>query len=229
MPKATDYQHFCVVARSLELIGEKWSLLIVRDLLRGPQRFSDLQRYMGNITPKWLTQRLRDLEAAGIVERDSEPGRREVWYRLTAKGHDLAPVIRSLVVWGIDHASRPPLPGEAVFPEQAMSALAVYMNEKGTRARLPVAWRFHFEDRVLLLMSRGGRWRLTDDDPAIGSTLDVTVETRAWLEFLAGGERGFSSLPVTLEGARDQQAEFKRIFGRGRLRETPRASAAATA
>src|SRR5581483_10166021 len=104
MAKTREYQHYCPVARSLEVIGEKWSLLIVRDLLRGPQRFTDLLRYLGGITPKWLTQRLRDLEAAGIVERDHAEGRREVWYRLTAAGEELRPVIESLAIWGIEHA-----------------------------------------------------------------------------------------------------------------------------
>ena len=116
MAKTKNYQHYCPLARTLEVIGEKWSLLVVRDLLRGPQRFTDLMRYMGGITPKWLTQRLRDLEEAGIVERDSAPGRREVWYRLTDKGRDLAPVVASLAVWGLDHAMRRPLPAEVVHP-----------------------------------------------------------------------------------------------------------------
>ena len=55
------FQHFCPAAGALEKIGEKWSLLIIRDLLRGPQRFTDLLGYLSNITPAWLTQRLRRL------------------------------------------------------------------------------------------------------------------------------------------------------------------------
>ncbi len=56
------YQHFCPAARALEVIGEKWSLLVVRDLLAGPRRFSDLRRTLTAITPKWLSARLRALE-----------------------------------------------------------------------------------------------------------------------------------------------------------------------
>ena len=77
------YGHFCPVARTLEKIGDKWSLLIIRDLLTGPQRFTDLLGYLNHITPKWLTQRLRELESSGIVERDQKSGRRQVWYKLT--------------------------------------------------------------------------------------------------------------------------------------------------
>ena len=86
MARTKDYKHFCAAARSLEVIGEKWTLLIVRDLLRGPQRFSDLLRYLGPITPKWLSARLREMKEAGIVERDAQEGRREVWYGLTEVG-----------------------------------------------------------------------------------------------------------------------------------------------
>src|SRR3712207_3582759 len=115
--EATDvagYGEFCSVAQALELVGDRWSLLIVLDLLFGPQRFSDLQRSLGTITPKWLTARLRELEAAGVVERDEAPGRRDVWYRLTPRGEALRPVIEGLSAWGVDHALRPPAPGEQV-------------------------------------------------------------------------------------------------------------------
>ena len=79
-------QHFCPVAQTLERVGDRWSWLIVRDLMRGQERFTDLQRCLAGITPKRLTVNLRTLESEGIVEREREPGRREVWYRLTAKG-----------------------------------------------------------------------------------------------------------------------------------------------
>jgi DNA-binding HxlR family transcriptional regulator len=125
MARTRTYNHFCPVARSLEVIGEKWSLLIVRDLLRGPQRFTDLLRGLNNITPKWLTLRLRELESAGIVERDQEPGRKEVRYRLTEKGAQLGP-IAALNVWGVTtpcaHRSRAILrafaPGDRVVLQQ---------------------------------------------------------------------------------------------------------------
>ncbi len=86
MARTRTYNHFCPVARSLEVIGEKWSLLIVRDLLRGPQRFTDLLRGLNNITPKWLTLRLRELESAGIVEPGRGPGRGEARHPLAEQG-----------------------------------------------------------------------------------------------------------------------------------------------
>ena len=73
------YRHFCMADRTLEMVGDRWTLLIVRDLLLGERRFTDLQRSLHDITPTPLTGRLRQLESAGIVIRDdSRPGR-DVW------------------------------------------------------------------------------------------------------------------------------------------------------
>src|SRR5262249_57583099 len=77
------YRHFCMGARALEVIGERWSLLIVRDLLPGPRRFTDLVRSLNPITPTRLTDRLRTLEAAGVIERQPAETGNEAWYRLT--------------------------------------------------------------------------------------------------------------------------------------------------
>ena len=76
-------------ARALEVIGETWSLLIVRNLVAAPRGFSDLRRSLASITPKWLSQRLRELEEAGVVQRDAA-GRREDWYSLAPKEQAVA-------------------------------------------------------------------------------------------------------------------------------------------
>ena len=118
------YDHYCTVARALELVGDRWSLLVIRDLLTGTKRFTDLMDRLGGITPKTLSQRLSELEEAGLVAVDREPGRREVWYRLTPAGTDLGPVIDELSWWGLRHAWRRPLEGEPLHAEhQLRSAL----------------------------------------------------------------------------------------------------------
>ena len=176
MAKTKQYQHFCPVARTLEVIGEKWSLLIVRDLLRGKQRFTDLLRFASDITPKWLTLRLRDLESAGIVERDSQEGRREVWYRLTDEGRDLAPVLAALLVWGLKHNSRPPLIGETIHPEHILMGLTFYLNH--TFMPWPpeaVTWVFHFEgDGAHMLRFDGRCWSV---GPGDDQKADVDIQT----------------------------------------------------
>ena len=83
MPRnVRTYDHFCLVARALERVGDRWSLLVIRDLLTGPKRFTDLMDRLAGITPKTLSQRLRELADASVVVADREPGRREVWYQL---------------------------------------------------------------------------------------------------------------------------------------------------
>jgi DNA-binding HxlR family transcriptional regulator len=213
MPMTKTYQHFCPIARSLELIGEKWSLLIVRDLLRGPQRFSDLQRYIGGITPKWLSARLRDLEAAGIVERDSAEGRREVWYRLTPKGKELSPVIESLAIWGVEHASRPPLEGETVHPEQVLAVMSVYMNKRGPKPDEPVRWQFRFGERgSVSVRFNGERWTSRAGESEADLTITTTPEDL--IAFLNARRRDRAPLleTLTLDGPKDGADQFLRIM-----------------
>jgi DNA-binding HxlR family transcriptional regulator len=89
------------IERSLDVIGHKWTLLIIRDLMSGPRRFSELERSLGRANPKMITVRLRELEVAGVVSRKTYaevPPRVE--YRLTEKGRALAPVLDALRGWG---------------------------------------------------------------------------------------------------------------------------------
>lgn len=99
---ALDQEHLgCPVARTAELIGNKWTPLIVRDLAHGHKRFSELERSLNGISPKTLSERLKRLEEAGVVERTcfaEVPPRVE--YALTHKGHALLPVIDSMRTFG---------------------------------------------------------------------------------------------------------------------------------
>ncbi|MBI5289870.1 MAG: helix-turn-helix transcriptional regulator [Chloroflexi bacterium] len=210
MARTKDYGHFCVIARSLEVIGEKWTLLVVRDLLRGPQRFTDLLRYMGGITPKWLSARLRELEAEGIIERDSVEGRREVWYRLTKKGRDLAPVLESLAVWGIEHAMRPPQPGEPIFPEMVLQATTIFLNRRGVHPAKPLVWQFEFgERRAVFVTFDGERWSSRQDEPG-AADLTITTTLGALIAFLYAplSERRSLLSGLSLEGSEDARQIF---------------------
>ena len=180
----TVYQHFCPAARALEVIGEKWSLLVVRDLLAGPRRFSDLLRSLMAITPKWLSARLRALEADGIVEREAA-GQREVWYRLTPKGHALEPVFDALLVWGLDHAVGAPRRGEAIHPGRAVDGVTRYLDRRGVRLTHSVAWVLRFGgERTYTIRFDGQRWSRQRGE---GGAADVIIDTtpEAWVRFLA--------------------------------------------
>jgi DNA-binding HxlR family transcriptional regulator len=169
-----SYGHFCMLAKALERVGDRWTLLVVRDLMSGPKRFTDLMDRMAGITPKTLTQRLRDLEADGVVEVDRVAGRREVWYRLSPAGVDLGPALDELLVWGLRHAAEPPRPDEPVHPEHVLHALELQLQREGIDAG-SVRWAVHVPGTdTYVLIGDGPSWRLRLD-PYGEAAADVTI------------------------------------------------------
>jgi len=95
------YGDSCGIARALDLVGERWALLVVRELLLGPKRFTDLRSGLASIGPDILTQRLRELSDAGVVARRKLDPPAGTWvYELTDRGRDLEPVVIGLGRWG---------------------------------------------------------------------------------------------------------------------------------
>lgn len=89
------------IAAAMEIIGSKWTALILRDLVGGPKRFGELEKSLAGISPRTLSQRMDDLESQGIVTRKTYaevPPRCE--YSLTEKGEDLIPILKQMAVWG---------------------------------------------------------------------------------------------------------------------------------
>src|SRR5450759_1201303 len=110
------YGQFCPVARALDLLGERWTLLIVRELLTGPQRYSDLRDHLPGMWSNLLAQRLRDLDAAGLVQRrELPPPAARLVYELTEQGRALAPVVYELARWGLELLDEP---GDDVVPRK---------------------------------------------------------------------------------------------------------------
>ncbi|HEY4388378.1 MAG TPA: helix-turn-helix domain-containing protein [Ktedonobacteraceae bacterium] len=199
-------QHYCPLAQTLERLGDRWSFLVVRDLMRGPQRFTDLQRYLAGITPKRLTAQLRALETEGIVEREREKGRREVWYHLTEKGQGLVPAIKALTVWGVEYTMRTPLPGETVYPENIMGVLSITLNQRGLRLPQPVTWIVNFEERGVFTISFDGKqWSV---EPIKAPEVDVYIETtpETWAALLLSprdeGHRHLEAMRISGEKSR---------------------------
>ena len=97
-----SYDQYCGLARALDVLGERWTLLIVRNLLLGPQRYSELLRGLPGITTNLLAKRLKEMEDEGLVERPSDDG-----YRLTPLGASLEPAIHALGRWGSTRMGKP--------------------------------------------------------------------------------------------------------------------------
>ena len=101
------YDMTCPVARTLDVIGERWTILILRDLFKqGPRRFRDLEQSLAGLSPSTLSARLKGLMDRGIIDRrfyEDHPPRAE--YFLTDKGRTLGPILKALYAWGQKHAT----------------------------------------------------------------------------------------------------------------------------
>jgi DNA-binding HxlR family transcriptional regulator len=115
--EVTRYRQFCALARAAEVVGERWTLLVVRELLLGPKRFADLQRGLTGISPALLTERLVRMEEAGLIRRASLPPPASIAiYELTMRGQGLRPAVIELIRWG-GGLLFPPRRGEVFEPE----------------------------------------------------------------------------------------------------------------
>jgi DNA-binding HxlR family transcriptional regulator len=201
------------MARGLERIGERWGLLIVRDLLAGDQRFTDLMRSCADITPRQLTARLRQLEEAGVVEHERVPGRREVWYRLTPAGRELRPAVDALLLWGIRHAADPPEPDEPVRGYHVLNGTRLALDDRRPAAAAPVRWVWRFPGEPYTLSFDGTRWQLSPGEPP---DADVVIETtpRAWAHIVTDPSHAPpAGDSLHLHGRPARVREFTRAFG----------------
>jgi len=96
-----DYGQFCPVAKASDIIGERWTVLILRELLLGTRRYNDFLRGLSRISPTLLSKRLKTLEERGLIVRKCPPGKKNHEYYLTACGRELEPLIECLAVWGM--------------------------------------------------------------------------------------------------------------------------------
>ena len=103
-PQAAGYGQYCPITRAVEVLGERWTMLIVRDLLCGPTRFNDLARQLGGASKKMVSQRLREMEDLGLVRRKVVTARPvAVTYEITDFGRSALVILRQLKDWAEEH------------------------------------------------------------------------------------------------------------------------------
>ena len=142
----THYPQFCALARAAEIVGERWTLLIVRELLLGPKRFGDLVERLSGVSPTVLTGRLNSLIEHGAVRRATLPAAFNAQvYELTPVGLALKPAIRALIRWG-GHFLFPPRPDDTFEPDWVLLALDAIVRQTPTPAR-----------RIVLRVKQGGK------------------------------------------------------------------------
>jgi len=164
MKNTRTYGDACGIARALDVVGERWALMTVRELVLGPKRFTDLRNGLPHASPNVLSQRLRELEQAGLVRRRKlPPPAASHVYELTDRGLELAPVLNSLGTWG----ARLPLPG----PDASMSFDAHILS---FRTLFDPALADGFDARVALRLGErtfraevaDGRFEIVEGEPA---------------------------------------------------------------
>ena len=212
------YQQYCALARALDVAGDRWTLLIVRELAPGPRRFTDLVDGLPGISRKLLTERLRALEGDGIVaRRELEPPAARQVYELTDDGRDLAHAMAPLIAWGASRLGerKPTDSFRARWPAVGMVGLADREAAKGVGETYQYvvgrsAFHFTVDD---------GSIRLHDgwaQDPAV----TLTTDEETWAD-LASGRISFSS--ATAKGALSVAGEpqavkrLRKIFSRNRM------------
>jgi DNA-binding HxlR family transcriptional regulator len=212
MAPRRDYFDGCAAAHALDLVGERWALLVVRELLLGPKRFTDLRAGLPHLSPDVLSQRLRELESSGIVRRRklAPPAASRV-YELTEWGGELEPVVLALGRWG----SRSPLPADgAVFgADAAVLALKTLFSPKRARG-LRASYELRLgEERFAAQVSDGGlelRRGGADAPDAIIETDPVTLAAVLWhgrrlAEAIRSGRLG-------VEGPKEAVNRFLELF-----------------
>ena len=208
--KKRTYDDGCAAAHALDLVGERWALLVVRELLLGPKRFTDLRAGLPNASPNVISQRLRDLEGVGIVRRRKlPPPAASRVYELTEWGEELEPVIVRLGRWG---ARSPTKPRDAALGVDSLVLSMRTMFDPRAAEGLGASYELRFgEDRFRAVVD-DGRFEISrgsaDDPDAIveadsGTMAGLLYAGRPLAEALESGG-------LKVEGDR---AAFERFLG----------------
>jgi DNA-binding HxlR family transcriptional regulator len=214
MATMRTYGDGCGIAHALDLIGERWALLVVRELLLGPKRFTDLRDGLPNASPNVLSQRLRELEQAEIVRRRKLPPPAGAWvYELTDWGRELKPVAISLGTWAL---RSPTFPADApVGTDSVILALGTFFDADAAgalNARYELrlgenAFNVRIADRGIEVDRGPG-----DDPDAILATDAATLSALIWngrelADALRAGD-------ITIEGDQRAVTRFLGLFPR---------------
>jgi DNA-binding HxlR family transcriptional regulator len=207
---AKRFDQYCPVAHAMCMVGERWSLLIVRELLHGPKRYTDLQEGLPGIGTNILAARLRELEGGGIVsKRKLAPPAASTVYELTEYGQELEEVVYALARWGA-RTLGPPGPDDELYEEWGVNGLPALFTPEAARG-LTETYVLRIEGDTFSASVEDGRLHVSvgpvDD-------ADVTIETDMATFFRLTGQElsaahALEQGLVTVEGDR---AAFERCF-----------------
>jgi DNA-binding HxlR family transcriptional regulator/putative sterol carrier protein len=213
MATTRTYGDGCAIARALDLVGERWALLVVRELLLGPKRYTDLRRGLPNASPNVLSERLRELEDAGVIRRRKlPPPASSRVYELTEWGLELEETVMSLGRWA---ALSPTPPGDAPVASGDSVILALRARfEAGAASGLRASYELRLgEDRFRIDVADGEIKAARGDAHRPDATIETdpdTLSTVLWgTRTLADAQR---SRTMSVEGDKALVERFVRLF-----------------
>ncbi|MEU0540930.1 winged helix-turn-helix transcriptional regulator [Nocardia sp. NPDC005978] len=175
-----SYSQYCGLSRSLDLVGERWTLLVVRELMSGPKRYTDLGAALPGIGTTLLATRVKQLEQDGIVtHRQLPPPAASQVYELTDVGHELARALVPLAMWGMRHQlEHTREPGETYRAEWTLVFLADLIDPSSIAGKY-ATYQFRIEDSTARLELRDGHATVTPGtpEPPADATLTTTLAT----------------------------------------------------
>ena len=185
MSNGYRYPQSCALARATEVLGERWTLLIVRELLLGPRRFTDIKERLRGVSTSVLAERLARLEHSAVVRRTVlAPPAASTVYELTASGRALRPAVYAMIRWGAQYLL-PLRPGERMEPDWLRLVLAAYAREK----RSP-AYRYEIHVRAggtkAVIHVAGGAKGTTVAETTAPSDVRLTIGAEDLLGLMAG-------------------------------------------
>lgn len=187
MAEARSYSQYCGVAQALDVVGERWTLLVIRDLLLGPRRFRDLAAGLPGISTDLLTARLRTLESVGAVQRRRLPPPASVTvYELTDYGRSLRRVVAELAAWGAELLPAPGTPGRVTNPAWAIQSIAGRYHGGLDDGDYDLA----IDDRTYTIHLQADVATVSDG-PSPAALVTVTASARTFLMYVGG----FVTLP----------------------------------
>lgn len=182
---AKGYEQYCPVCNALGLVGERWALLIVRELLRGPKRYTDLVEGLPGVGTNILAARLRELEQGGVVrKRKLPPPAASTVYELTEYGAELEEPLYALARWGA-RTLGPPGKGDELYPEWGLNAFPALLDPEAARG-LDETYVLRIGDDVFSVHVADGQVHV-ETGATEGAALDAAMGMRTFYG-LASGE-----------------------------------------
>jgi DNA-binding HxlR family transcriptional regulator/putative sterol carrier protein len=212
VPKES-YPQYCSMARALEVVGDRWTLLIVRELSFGPRRFTDLVDGLPDISRNLLSRRLRELEEQGVLRRGElpPPAARQV-YELTNDGHDLAKAMLPLAAWGVRRLGKRQA-DQAYRPHWAAVAMAGFANRVAASG-VHDTYQFVVDEQPFYFRVDDGDLEL-HDGLAEAADLTITTDDETWAAIASGdqsAQEAAAARRLAFEGSAEAGRRLAAIF-----------------